>query len=144
MTNVLNLTGLLAAGFFVVFFFSIIGIALYLLQSYGLYISAQKKGLENDVLAWIPIARSYIFAQLAEPVSLGQMEIPYIAWILPIGAILSYLPVIGGLIAIAYAICYFATLYKFYKDRTDNYMTYFILSFLGVTIPIFIFMLRDK
>lgn len=140
---------LLALGGFIIFLFFIIGIVLYILASIGLYKLAFNQKLENPWLAWIPIANLYILGKLIKNLKIDTLEIPSIELVLPLGLvavmILKYIPFIGWLCSVAYAVLCIMAYYKLYKMyRPTQAVLWLILSivlpFMG---PIFIFMMRN-
>lgn len=129
--------------------FVIFGIILYVLMALGLYKLASNRGIENPWLAWIPVANLYIFAKLIGTLSIGGWKVPNLEIFLPAGVvavlIISWIPVIGQLCGIAFAVLYFFALHKLYKIyRPQSAVLWLVLSiifsFLG---PIFIFVMRN-
>ena len=126
----------------------IIGIAAYVLTALGLYKIAQKRGIENAWLAWIPVVQFYIVGVIIKEVKLGTLTIPRMDLVLPLGAVavavLSWIPVLGWLLLIAYyALCIYS-LFLLYKEYVpDQAVLYTVLSAIGL-FAIFIFIIRDK
>lgn len=137
----------LAAG--LIFFFVIIGIVLHILMALGLYKMAQNRGIENAWLAWIPVANLYIVGKLIGSLSIGSWEVPSVELFLPIGGvasvILGQIPVIGGLISLAFAVLVLFALYKLFKMyRPQSATLWLILSILLFFMgPIFLFIMRN-
>jgi heme A synthase len=134
------------AGFGV--FASIIGIVAYIFTALGLYKLAQKQGEPNAWLAWIPIAQLYIIGKIVNEVKLGTMTIPRMDLVLPLGAlgvaVLSWIPVLGQLIALAYYALFIYTMYLLFKKYVpEQAVLYTVLSAIGL-FWIFIFIIRDK
>lgn len=135
-------------GAFIVFFIAI-GVILYILKSIGLYKLASNAGIDNAWLAWIPIADAYIIAKLAGEVHIGSFLVPNNEIILPISTLIFYFAsdarVIGPIICIAYAILFFFTLHKLYKNyRPDSAVLWIVLSIVLLFMsPIFLFVMRN-
>lgn len=124
-------------------------IAFYVFFSLALYKLAQKRGLEMPWLAWIPIAQMYILGLMVKKVKISTFEIPSLEIVLPVAMLafilLRGIVVIGFLITIAYYALLLITLYNLYKQYVPEKATmYTVLSILGVTIPFFLYGLRDK
>ncbi|MGI6707497.1 MAG: hypothetical protein ACOX6S_15125 [Clostridia bacterium] len=131
------------------FFFVIIAIVLHILMALGLYKMAQNRGIENPWLAWIPVANLYILGKLIGSLSISSWEVPSVELFLPIGAvvaaILGQIPLIGGLISLAFAVLMFFALHRLFKIYRPQSVTLWlilsiILFFMG---PIFIFIMRN-
>lgn len=130
-------------------FFLIIGIALYVLKSIGLYKLAVNDGIDNAWLAWLPVGDAYIIAKLIKSLKIGNWDVPNIEIVLPVGYALvivaSGIPLIGALIVIAYTILFLFALYRlYYIYRPDQAVLWLVLSIvLAFMSPIFIFMMRN-
>ncbi|MCK5129417.1 MAG: hypothetical protein KAQ68_06180 [Clostridiales bacterium] len=140
--------GLLAIGLFGGFLVFLLGAAAYVLTAIGLYKMAQNQNLENPWLAWIPIAQFYVVGALIKEIKLGSTTIPRMELVLPLGAlavaVLSWIPFIGTLVALAYYALMVYSLYLLFKLYVPNEaVLYTILSALGL-FAIFIFIIRDK
>jgi hypothetical protein len=149
MNNDGALLALLAFGGFVVFIVFVLGIAMYVLASLGLYKLAANQGIENPWLAWIPIANLYVLGRLIKNLKIQSYDIPNIELVLPIGSvaimILGNIPVIGWIIQLVYAVLFLFAIHKLYKMyRPDSAVLWLVLSiilpFMG---PIFIYMMRN-
>lgn len=130
------------------FFGSLIGIALYLLMAWSLYQMALKQNIEYPWIAFIPIAQFYIVGKLIGDLSIGTFAVPSIEYVLPAGALLSIIPIpiIRGLISIAFLVLMIFTLLKLYKMYAPGQeVLYTVLSIiLPFMLPIFLFMIKDK
>lgn len=120
----------------------IIGIAFYVFFSFALYKLAQKRGIPNPWMAWIPIVDFYVLGQMVRSTKISTFEIPSLEIVLPIGAlavaILGRIVVLGTLISLAFYVLLFFVLLTLYKQYIpEKAMTYAVLSILGVTIPFF-------
>ncbi len=124
---------------------------MYILQSIGLYKTAQANG-ENGVLAWIPIAREYLIGKMLgdEMNVMDKFTIPKISIIYPvitygagiISSILSVIPLIGGLLSfvLSIAIVVFNVLIwiKYSKAMGKNDVGSYILFFLFPWLMVFL------
>lgn len=130
--------------------FIVLGIICYIIGALGLMKIGQKAGVENAWLAWIPIANMYVLGKIIRNLSIGSYTISNPEVILPVGAaaacVLSFVPVIGWLISIAYAIIALFALYKLYRMYNEKNAVLFLV--LSIIIPFltafFIFSFRDK
>lgn len=128
--------------------FVLIGIAFYVLMSLGLMKLAENKGIENAWLAWIPIANMYILGLVIEDLQIFNYDIPKIEVVLPVGSlvvgILGAIPVLGQLIAIAFAIVSIAALYKLFKMyRPESAVLFTVLGIILGLAPVFVFIIRN-
>lgn len=124
------------------FFGVIIGIAVYVFYAFSLFKLAQKRGVENAWLAWIPIAQFYIIGKLVKTVKISTFEVPSLEIVLPVGflavMLLGAIPLIGWLIYLAYLVVMVLSMYNLYKQYVpENAVLYTILSIFGITIPFF-------
>jgi|GEM_PF-1574173 hypothetical protein len=134
----------LLGGFIVVLL--IIVVIMYILTALGMQAMAKKLNIENSWLAWIPVANAYLMGKIAgDRIKIFDKDIQKLGMVLLIGAIcvgvLSFIPVIGTLLAIAYAVLYFVALYKIFKIFSENNAALFcVLSIvINVTEPFFIY-----
>ncbi|NLK96759.1 hypothetical protein [Defluviitalea saccharophila] len=140
---------ILGAGLFFIFLLFVVLIVLYVLKSIGLYGMAQKAGIENPWLAWVPVADMYIMGKLVGKINLFNQEIDKMEIILPAGSaavlVLGGIPVIGTLLSLAYAVLTFAAFYYLFKKyRGEKAGGMLILSIIFIFMgPIFLFTLRD-
>ncbi|GHU58859.1 hypothetical protein AGMMS49975_25820 [Clostridia bacterium] len=133
------------------FLFVLVAISLvfYLLQAYGVYKMAQKRGIPNAGLAFVPIVQCLtIGALLGETELFGKRFKAGLA--LLIGAIavtfLSSVPVLGIILDIAFFVLYYIILYRIYLlYKSESAVLYTILSviFSGIATPIIFFSLRN-
>jgi len=135
-------------GSFFIFFF-ILALASYFLAAIGLYSMAQKRGIENAWIAWIPVVQLYIIGRLIGTLHIGSYEVPQPELVLPgiavAGSVLSNIPLIGGLIGIASLVVNLFALHKLYTIyRPDQATLYLVVSillpFMG---PVFLFIMRN-
>lgn len=131
--------------------FVLVGIALYVLFSFGLFTLANRRNVPNAWLAWIPIAQFYILGEVIGPVKLGSYEITQTGAYL-LGAmvglwILSMIPFLGMLFGVANMVVGVGALYFLFSryTRENTPILYTVLSvvlpFMG---PIFVFMIRNN
>lgn len=161
----------MAIGLIVLVFAFVIGIAVYIFHSIGLYRLAKNQGIENAWLAWIPIGNYYIIGTVAKKSNYIKTKIPRLDMILPIcGAVyvaLSFVPSIinifaslagsyasilsmgiSSLVISLLGLCFTAFLvfvyYHIYKLYDPNNAVLFtVLSVFGFAF-IFIFIIRNK
>lgn len=121
----------------ILFIFSFI---LYIFYSLGLMKIAQKKGIENAWLAWIPFGNAYILGKVVGPfkfiVDISKPEL--VLMILPL---LTFVPILGSLAGIASMILMYAAYYYVYKEyRGEKANLKIILSIIfPFLIPFFIY-----
>ena len=127
----------------------VIGIAAYVLTSLALYTMAQKRGIANPWLAWVPIADLYILALILRTLNIFGLEIPMFTVVLPVAAIvvglLGRITFIGPLLSIVYFILVIASFNKLYRMYSPaNATLYTILSVFGIPAPIILYMIRNN
>ncbi|MDY0236474.1 MAG: hypothetical protein RBR71_10615 [Gudongella sp.] len=131
---------------FIIFY----GLIAYIVSAIALKRMADKLSVENSWLAWVPIANVYILGKVAgDKLDLFGYQIDNLAIILLAGSVISGaisgIPVIGFLVAVAFAILSFATLYKIYLIFVpDSAMLYLILSIVLAIIAPFILYAASK
>jgi hypothetical protein len=115
-------------------FIILYGFIAYIVSSIALKRMADKMGVENSWLAWIPIANSFILGKVAgDKVVIFGNTIENLAIILLAGNAISFagvsIPFIGFIIWIAFAVISISALYKVYLTFVpDSAMLYLILS----------------
>lgn len=129
--------------------FSVIGIAAYVLVSLALYTMAQRRGIANPWLAWVPIADLYILALILRSLNVFGLEIPMFTMVLPLAALvvalLNRVPVLGTLLSLAYFVLSIASLNKLYRMYSPaNATLYTVLSIFGIPAPIILYMIRNN
>lgn len=141
---------LLLGGFFLimVLFLLIIVIPLYLLMAFGLYSMAKNAGEDNSWLAFIPIVNFYIMGKLIKEIKISKYVIPNPEYVLPgailVSIVLGGINVLGSLISLCSFILLLAAFYHLYSlYRPQDAVMYTALSVLCVTIPIFVFIMRN-
>ncbi len=153
------------AGFLSIFVIvALISIAFYVFNSLMLYKLAQKRGVENAWLAWIPYGNMWILGKISGPIMLfGKWKIEkpelillltpialiVIGWIFGMFSIIPFIGLLFVVIAtiiswigdIAYAIFRALALYRIYSAYVSKKttLTYSILDifFFSVTTPFF-------
>ena len=143
-------TLLILGGFFVLFLILlvVVFIPLYLLMAFGLYAMAKNAGLENSWLAFVPIANFYIMGKLIKEIKISSYVIPNAEFVLPGALIVSIflggINVLGNLICLCSFILFLVAYYHLYSlYRPQNAAMYTVFSIFCVTIPFFVFMIRN-
>lgn len=126
----------------------VIGIPLYILTSLGLMKLAQRRGIENPWLAWIPIANVYILGKLVGSFDIGTKNVNKLEFVLPIvlvvQVVLGAIPFLGSLISLAAWILYIFVAIKLFKMYAPtNYVLYTVLSAIGL-FGIMFFIIRNN
>lgn len=125
-------------------FIILFGLIAYVVSAIALKRMADKLNVENSWLAWVPIANVFILGKVAgDRLDLFGYQIDNLAIILLGGSVISGLisgiPIIGFLFAVAFAIISLATLYKVYMMFVPNSaMLYLILSIVFAFIAPFL------
>lgn len=138
---------LLVGGGFLVL---IIALILYLLGAIGLYKLAKNKGLNHSFLAFIPVLQGYIIGMLISELKVFKFDISRPEIVLPVApilaSVLSPIPVIGVLVAVALIILNIFALHKLFSIYVrDSATIYTVLSVvLPFMLPIFLFVIRNK
>lgn len=156
--------GLLYASFgifFIIFIlvFLLFFLVFFLLQAFGLYRIAQRKGIEHAWLAWIPIAQTYLYAEIiGQEIKVGNTAIPHFPWAYLgvtygasiIAGILSVIPFFGAILAglvapLVYLISVYV-MYLFFKlFKGDDAVVYTVIcAIFSIVFPIMVLILRDK
>lgn len=147
--------------FFFVFLFVglMLGAALFVLQAFGLYRIAQRKGIEHAWLAWIPFAQTYLYAEIiGEEITVGTLRIQQFPLIYVaitygsalIAAILSAIPVIGWALSLLLGPAIYAAsiyvMYRFFKKfQIESAVVFTVISAIfSIAFPFLVFSLREK
>jgi hypothetical protein len=143
-------TLLIVGGFFVLFLILLLVaiIPLYLLMAFGFYAMAKNAELENSWLTFVPIVNFYIMGKLIKEIKISSYVIPNAEFVLPgaiiVSIILGAVPVLGNLICLCSFILFLIAYYHLYSlYRPQNAALYTALSVLCVTVPFFVFMMRN-
>lgn len=125
-------------------FIILYGIIAYVVSAIALKRMADKLGVDNSWLAWIPLANTYILGKVAgDKIVLFGSTIENLAIILLAGSVIttvtSTVGILGFLIGIAFTVLSFAALYKVYlRFVPDSAMLYLILSIVLAFIAPFL------
>lgn len=127
----------------------IVGIIGYFLSAISLMKLAQRDGIEEAWLAWVPIGNLYIIGKLIKTIDFGDNSYPNAEFILPggliAGMVLHSMPLIGSLINLAASLVVlygFFLLYKRYAP--DKVMKYMIITILVPIIGASLVLYRIK
>lgn len=156
---------------FLAFAFSIVS---YVLQGLGMYTIAERRGIRNGWLAWVPIGNLWVLGSISDQyqyLAKGKIKNKRKAMLgLSIGMFVAYFPMIVlmvmaiegdeilaavgmlfiGLAMMVMAIIllvlqYFALYDLFCSCQPSNAVLYLVLSiFISVTLPFFVFFVRKK
>ncbi len=129
---------LLAAGLMMLFFVVMLLIG-YIPFSIGLYRMAEKCGIDNPWLAFIPFANLYVMGLIVRELQVQNYNIPRPELVLPAAAILNLvigrIPFIGGLYGLALFLLMGLALYRlnciFKKDSALLFTLLWLIPFLG-------------
>ncbi len=129
--------------------FILIGVGLWILKSIGLSQMAKKRGIENEWLAWLPVADLYIMGTIVEEMNLFGIQINNLGLWFPVislfGGLLSSIPILGIILFIGVLVFQIAFIYKLFSLYTDQATIYTVLCvFFAFLWPIFIFTLRNN
>lgn len=145
-----------AAGIFAlfgafIFIFLLIGIVGYVLMALGLMTMAQKRGIDNPWMAWIPVANLWIVGKLIGKMEIGGNTIEQPELILVIASVapmvLGAIPVIGQLIGLASFIITLMAMYQLFKMYAPNNAVMFIVLaviFNILAMGIILFRIKDN
>lgn len=133
-----------------------VGLALYILESIGLYHIARCRGIENPFLAWIPIARMYLLGSVADQIERHEGRTSRYSLILLIcGCVAFGLGVITGLTEsvgifsfgaiIVSSVFTYLSYYRIFKAHAPEKATLFlVLSILFGLGPVFLFAVKNR
>ena len=151
MTDAQGLGLLLAAGIFGLLIV-ILALVFYVLFSLGLYTMANRRGISNAWLAWIPIAQFYTLGEVIGPVKLGDFTADQPGLYL-LGAIialwvLSYIPAIGSIFSLLNLVVAIGSLYylfsRYTTENTPLLYTILAVASFGALGAILVFVIRNK
>lgn len=122
---------------------------LWILKSIGLSQMAKNRGIENEWLAWLPVADLYIMGKIVEEMNVLGIQINNLGLWFPVisllGGLLSSIPILGIILFIGILIFQIAFIYKLFSLYTDQATIYTVLCvFFAFLLPIFIFSLRNN
>lgn len=139
---------LFAMGIFVTLIMTVICLVFYVLKSIGLYTLADKRGIENPWLAWIPVADLYIMGLLVGDMDIFGYHLDNMGLWCPVivvgGAILGSIPVLGILIYVALLVFTILFVYRLFSLYSTEAVLYTVLSVLLCLFPVFIFIIRNN
>jgi len=142
------MASLLAIFGILLFVFTFIGIALYVIFALAFYRITVNAGIENPWLSCIPIVQLYILAKVIKALQISGYEIPNLEFVLPGATILVMVlrdvPVIGSLLAVANFILLLFALNKLYRlYKPDQAVLYTVLSIFSLPIPFIFLSIKD-
>lgn len=139
---------LMALGIVFVLMFLAIIVVLYVLKSIGLATMAEKRGIENAWLAWIPIADLYIMGLLVGELDIFGYRLENLGLWTPViiagGSMLGNLHGIGWLFSLASFIFAVLLIYRLFEMYTTQAVLYTVLSILLCLFPVFIYLIRNN
>lgn len=135
----------LGTAFFGVFtLVAIIGLICYVFTAIGLMRMATRTGINNAWLAWIPIGNMYILGELVTAKMNGKGG-KYTLYATIATVLLGWIPIIGTLISIAFALFVFVLYYWLYQKYSKNPVLHLVLSIIISPYCAFaIFALRNR
>jgi len=132
---------------FVLLFLAII-VVLYVLKSIGLATLAEKRGIENAWLAWIPVADLYVMGLLVGELDVFGYRLENLGLWTPViivgGSMLGNIPGIGWLFSLAAFIFVVLLIYRLFEMYTNQAVLYTVLSILLCLFPVFIYIIRNN
>ncbi|NMC28249.1 MAG: hypothetical protein GYA42_08910 [Syntrophomonadaceae bacterium] len=139
---------LMALGIVFVLMFLAIIVVLYVLKSIGLATMAEKRGIENAWLAWIPIADLYIMGLLVGELDIFGYRLENLGLWTPViivgGSMLGNMHGIGWLFSLASFIYAVLLIYRLFEMYTTQAVLYTVLSILLCLFPVFIYVIRNN
>lgn len=139
---------LMALGIVFVLMFLAIIVVLYALKSIGLATMAEKRGIENAWLAWIPIADLYIMGLLVGELDIFGYRLENLGLWTPViivgGSMLGNMHGIGWLFSLASFIFAVLLIYRLFEMYTTQAVLYTVLSILLCLFPVFIYVIRNN
>ncbi|MEW6066229.1 MAG: hypothetical protein ACOY3U_07160 [Bacillota bacterium] len=122
---------------------------LYLLFSYGLYRLADRAGVQNSWLAFIPFVQYYTMGKVIKEVRICNFVIPHLEWVLLLApvvyAILAQIPFANILAGVACFLFYVIVTYHLFKKYSQNAV---LMTVIGLLLPfmyaVFVFAIRNN
>lgn len=125
-----------------------LAITTYILHSIGLKALADKRGIENSWLAYVPIVNLYILGMLVGEMYIGTLRIPNLELILPIGSLVVFanmIPFFGQIISLLFAVVLYFAYYNLYRQyKPDDSVLYIILTIVLQLQWLFVFLIRNE
>lgn len=117
----------------------------YLFMAFGLYRMAEREGMENSWFAFIPYVQYYIMGELISNKLGGNGGMKLLVGA-AVSVILSFIPVLGVIIAIAYFVAYFVVLHWLMERYTDKAVLLTIFNIItgGFVGMLAIFFIRNN
>lgn len=141
--------GVLGAFLFLTFFFIILGIFCYLFFAIGLMTMANRLNVPHGWLAFIPIGSLWVFGEVLKekvPEPFHRNTGWWLILIFVIQYILSFIPVIGTIIVIAYGVLHIWLLHQLYTMFSEKAVVLTIITIvsLGILSSFFVFAIRNN
>lgn len=126
--------------------FLILGIAMYLLKSIGLYQIMKKENIPNAWISFIPFGFTYAIGKIIGKTKLYNIEIENPEYVLPIIILVNSSQFMCGISSIIYVLTFWGLIYRLYQKKVPTFaITLTILSILlPPLIPLYIFAIRKK
>lgn len=122
----------------------------YVFEGYGLMKIAQRHNVKYSWLAWVPVAKSYIYGKIAlksteKALALFALKAAPLSGFLVL-AFGNSVGFITSIFSLASMVFFFYAVYKIYKQMSDKAVPMLIFSILsgGVLVPFFIFAIRNN
>lgn len=126
------------------FFSLVIGIVSYVFMGIGLMKMAQKAGLPNPWLSWIPGGNVWLIGELITEKLKGNGGLKALGIILG-GCVLMFIPFLNILVALAITVFSIMMYYWLFEKYSENAVMHTILSiFVPLYISIVIFNFRNR
>lgn len=131
--------------FFGIFaFIVIIGLIAYIFTAIGLMKMADRSGINNAWLAWLPIGNMYILGELVTSKLNGKGG-KYTLYAVLATIVLGWIPIFGTLVSIAFAVYAFVLYYWLFLKYSKNPVLHLVLSIIISPYSAFaIFALRNR
>ena len=134
--------GTAMVGFIV--FLTLLGLITYIFSAIGLMKMAEKSGIRNAWLAWIPIGNYYIIGELVTS-KLNDNGGKYAFWASLLTLLVNWIPILGGIVGIAFAVFSLVLYYWIFEKYSKNPVLHLILSILIPPYAAFaLFALRNR
>jgi len=135
---------LLGLGFGIILFFGLFAIATYVLFALALMTMANKKGIENAWLAFLPIANMYILGKILGELDLFGNKIEQPEMVLPLITLASFalsgLGFIGSLVSLAVFVVTLIAYYQLVEQyKKGNGVLYVVLLVLLAPVGAYLF-----
>jgi hypothetical protein len=136
------LFGTAMVGFII--FLTLLGLICYIFLAIGLMKMAENLGISNAWLAWIPIGNYYIMGELVTS-KMKDNGGKYALWAAILTFLISWIPILGGIITIAFAVFGCVLYYWIFEKYSENPVLHLILTILIPPYAAFaLFALRNR